>query len=231
MGNVQYPTFQIFTPDGLTPTFTLSGTPASGSLMIIWNGLVQQEGDDFTLAGNDFTMDVIPAASDHLEAYFTVAGAFPPPTGAPGGIRFDPELVALALFIQLGRADFTFESMDRKGLVWTNVVPAAQPYLALIERGGSGVQNRAIGLEKWTLHFLVLVYIRADANPNAIPATTINAAFKAIANVMNSSPIGERQTLGGIVNNAWIDGEVLIDTGILDQQCALVIPISCECGI
>ena len=48
---------------------------------------------------------------------------------------------------------------------------------------------------------------------------------------MNSSPIGERQTLGGIVNNAWIEGEVIMDTGILDQQLALMVPVSVECGI
>jgi hypothetical protein len=43
--------------------------------------------------------------------------------------------------------------------------------------------------------------------------------------------MGERQTLGGIVNNAWINGEVMIDTGILDQQCALLIPVDVETGL
>jgi hypothetical protein len=149
----------------------------------------------------------------------------------PNGIQFDPEKIAIALFNLLLTANFSFASSDRRGMVWSNVASAQQPYMALIERGGSGVQNQAIGLEKWTLHFLVLVYIRADADPQTIPATQINAALKAIAEVMNGSPLGERQTLGGIVINAWINGEVVIDTGILDQQCALLIPISVECGL
>ena len=65
------------------------------------------------------------------------------------------------------------------------------------------------------------MYIRGDASldPSAIlPATQLNAVWKSIENILSSSPIGERQTLGGIVNNAWIEGEVMMDTGILDQQ-------------
>jgi hypothetical protein len=173
----------------------------------------------------------VPAATDSLAVYYTTA--YPPPAFASSGpgIGFDPELIATALFILLGRASYEFLSMNRRGNIWGNVAPADQPYLALIERGGTGVQNKAIGLEKWTLHFLVLVYIRADAQPSAIPATPINAAWKAIASAMNSSPIGERQTLGGLVNNAWIGGQVMIDTGILDNQCVLLIPIDVETGL
>ena len=38
-------------------------------------------------------------------------------------------------------------------------------------------------------------------------------------------------TLGGLAYNAWIEGEVIMDTGILDQQLALMVPVSVECGI
>lgn len=150
----------------------------------------------------------------------------------PSGIAFNPEAIATALFnLLVSQNAFTFNTTSRRGSIWSNVPPASQPYMALIERGAAGVQNSAIGLQKWTLRFLVLVYLRTDADPITIPATQINAALLAIANIMNSSPIGGKQTLGGLVNNAWIDGEVLIDTGIIDQQCALIIPISVECGL
>jgi hypothetical protein len=147
------------------------------------------------------------------------------------GIKFNPEAIGAALFTQLLKANFVFSSSDRRGQIWSNVDQAAQPYMGLIERGATGVQNQAIGLEKWTLHYLVLVYLRADATPSAIPATALNAALQAIAEAINSSPLGERQTLGGLVNNVWINGDCLIDTGILDQQCALLIPVDVELGI
>jgi hypothetical protein len=234
MANVNYPTVQTLAPDGVTNTFTLTSTPDTDSLLLIWNGIVQKAGSDYTLAGQIVTMTLVPGATDALLAYYTAAPPSPTFSGSSGGIRFDPEVVSLALFILLGQAQFTFQSMDRKGKIWSNVNITDQPYFALIERGGEVVQNQAIGLTKHTLHFLVLVYIRADADqsPSApVPATQLNAAWKAIEGIMNSVPLGERQTLGGIVNNAWINGPVMIDTGILDEQCALMIPIDVEVGV
>jgi hypothetical protein len=143
-------------------------------------------------------------------------------------VAFLPESISVALFNLLESA-YAFKKTDRRGAIWGNVDVSDQPYMALIEQGATGVQNTTIGLEKWTLHYLVLVYLRADANPSAVPATTINAILQAIASALQ--PISGKQTLGATVNNTWIDGEVRIDTGILDQQCALLIPISVDVGV
>ena len=86
-------------------------------------------------------------------AYYSVQGSSPL-SGGPGGIRFDPEVIATALFILLGQIGYAFKTMDRKGQIWTNVNPADQPYIGLIERGGMVVQNSAIGLAKHTMHFV-----------------------------------------------------------------------------
>lgn len=163
--------------------------------------------------------------------------------------RFNPEQIAAALFAQLQTANgtgfipgtispafpggvpqFNFQSTDRRGQVPENVPAANQPYLGLVQLGFSQVENQAQGLEKWLMHFRVLIYIRADASSSAIPATQLNAALLAIVNSMRV-PTFERQTLGGLVDNAWIDGDVLQDTGILDQQCALLIPIVVDVGL
>lgn len=148
-------------------------------------------------------------------------------------IEFNPEAISLALFALLKTSTFSFNAYDRQGTIWTNVNLADQPYLGLIEHGIRGVQDSAIGLTKWTMHFWVLVYIRADADEGAttVPATQLNAALLAIANVIAGTAPGEKQTLGGLVNNCWINGEIFIDTGILDQQCALVIPVDVELGL
>lgn len=143
-------------------------------------------------------------------------------------VAFLPEAISASLFTLLAAA-YPFKKSDRRGAIWSNVDIQDQPYMALIEQGATGVQDTTIGLEKWTLHYLVLVYLRADANPSVVPATTINAILQAIANALQ--PISGKQTLTATVNNTWIDGEVKIDTGILDQQCALLIPISVQVGV
>lgn len=145
--------------------------------------------------------------------------------------QFDPENIAIALFNQLKTANYSFASSDRIGELPQNVPTAMQPYLGLIQFGASQVENQAQGLEKWLLHFRVVIYIRADAGPTRIGATLANAALLAIVKAMRAANIGERQTLGGLVDNAWINGDVLIDTGILDQQIAVLIPITVDVGI
>jgi hypothetical protein len=228
MRSILYPTAQILTPDGTTQTFTLNTTPAPGSLLLIWNGLVQALGADYTLNGVTVTTVFTPGATDNLMAYYTTS-VQPSP-----GLAFNPEVISLALFIQLGQANFPFKSMDRKGKIWSNVQPGDQPYLGVIELGGRVVQDSAIGLTKHTMRFAILVYIRADASRDQsaiLPVTNLNAAWQAIEAALNSSPVGERQTLGGIVNNAWVNGEVILDTGILDEQLALMIPVSVEFGL
>jgi hypothetical protein len=152
----------------------------------------------------------------------------------PGVIKFNPEAISIALFNLLSTIATYFQTMDRVGQIWTNVAPTDQPYLGLIERGGMVVQNSATGLTKHTLHYTVLVYIRGDASQSTnavLPATQLNAIWLQIEQIMNYGPMGERQTLGGLVENAWIEGEVLMDAGILDQQLALMIPISVDCGL
>lgn len=146
--------------------------------------------------------------------------------------QFQPETIEAALFALLQMASYPFQTYDRRGQLPENVPAANQPYLGLVHIGDQQVENQAQGLEKWLMHFRVLVYIRADAVSSGVPATEMNKALQAIVQVMRSSPpIGERQTLGGLVDNAWIEGTVLRDTGILDQQCALLIPLVVDTGL
>ena len=146
-------------------------------------------------------------------------------------IQFDPENISIALFNLLLTANFTFNGSDRRGQITQNIDTANMPYLSLIETGGRQVESQAQGLEKWILDYTVLVYFQPDATPTSIPATQINAAWKALVEIMRSVPFAQRQTLGGIVDNAWIEGEIEIGTGILGQYAILALPIKVDCGI
>lgn len=149
------------------------------------------------------------------------------------------ETIAAALLTLLGATQFTipggsptkFQTVGRNPQIWTGISAGDQPALFLIHTGEQLVQNQVYGLSKYTLHFEALIYARADASPAAVADTMINVMLDAIDVQMQSMPPGERQTLGGVVYHAWIEGEILIDSGILDQQVAILIPIKVLSGI
>ncbi len=145
------------------------------------------------------------------------------------------ETVAAALLTLLQGTQIggnpAFLTTGRRARVWSDVTPGDQPALFVIHPGERALQDQALGLTKWMLHFDILIYLRADASPTAVPDTAINAILDAIDAQMQSKPPAERQTLGGVVYHAWIEGDIFIDSGILDQQVAIMIPVHVLTGI
>jgi hypothetical protein len=144
--------------------------------------------------------------------------------------RFKPNEIFNALFSLLKTAAYPFVTFSQRGATPENIDTALQPYLALIPLGAGQVENQAQGIEKWIFEYACVVYIRAVATPETIPAIELNKAFYAIVNVMRSTPPFSQQTLGGLVDNAWIEGECMFNTGILDEQCRLLVPIKVVLG-
>jgi hypothetical protein len=58
------------TPNGVLTTFTLSYTPAAGSLVLTVNNLPQTPGLQYTLAANVITFAVAPLGGFNLYAYY-----------------------------------------------------------------------------------------------------------------------------------------------------------------
>jgi hypothetical protein len=156
-------------------------------------------------------------------------------------MAFNPELVESTLFSLLKSAITTavpgqFKLFSRHARIWANITPAEQPAFFLLPFGGRVEQNQAWGAPRYTLRLLALVYTRADANvsptnPTA-PQTLLNQCWQAIQAALLGTPPGQPQTLGvaGVVN-AWIDGEVNMQPGVLDQQCALEAEVHVMCAI
>jgi hypothetical protein len=144
--------------------------------------------------------------------------------------KFDPESIEVALLALLRTANFSFLTVTRAPTVPENVDSANQPYLGLIGVGGAQMEQQAQGLEKWILDYQVIVYVRADDLPSATGATKINAAWKALVEVLRT-PTFERNTLGGLVDNVWVEGQTWKDNGNLDNQCALLIPVRVSVGV
>jgi outer membrane murein-binding lipoprotein Lpp len=65
------------TVNGTNSVFALAQTPSSSSLSLYRNGLLQQNGLNFTLAGTavTFMAGSLPQTNDRLEAYYRVSGA------------------------------------------------------------------------------------------------------------------------------------------------------------
>jgi hypothetical protein len=151
-------------------------------------------------------------------------------------MRTSRESVAAALFTLLQATQIAgqpaFKSSSRRPKIWSNATPAEQPAMYLAHTGEQLVQNQSYGLTKYLLHFEILIYARADATPSTVPDTLINSILDAIDAQMQSTPPGDRQTLGNVVYHAWIEGEILIDGAILDQQqVVIMIPVRVLVGI
>lgn len=151
-------------------------------------------------------------------------------------MRTSREAVSAALFTLLQGTKINgspaFNSTSRRPQIWSNTPIANQPAMFLAHTGEQAVQSQSYGLTKYLLHFEILIYARADASPNAVPDTLINSILDAIDAQMQSTPPGDRQTLGNVVYHAWIEGEILIDGAILDQQqVVIMIPVRVLTGI
>jgi hypothetical protein len=60
------------TVNGINPTFTVPNTPATASVMVFRNGLLQQAGLDYTFSSSTITFSAvsIPQPGDTLQAAY-----------------------------------------------------------------------------------------------------------------------------------------------------------------
>jgi hypothetical protein len=130
-----------------------------------------------------------------------------------------------------------FVTVSRRGKIWSAVPSDQQPAFFLIHPGGRAEQPAMPGkptwvLTRWTINYMAIVYARADADPNVLPDSLANFLFDAVEAAIKPAPLeSDGVKLGGLVENAWIEGDYFVDTGIEDQQIAIMIPIHVLTGI
>lgn len=111
---------------------------------------------------------------------------------------------------------------------WTDVPAAGQPALFLAQ-GTETAERRSGQLTKWTLDCTIYVYCQAPDDRTPV-APTLNVLLGAIRGVFgpDASGIGRvqnRQTLGGLAFDVWIDGKIETDEGYLGQQGVAKVPV------
>lgn len=109
-------------------------------------------------------------------------------------------------------------------------VPAAsQPALFQVQ-GAYGASQKEFALTKWELSVVEVIYFRMEgtvvASRDQLPDTTMNNVLWAVYGALRAPADGERQTLGGLAQHAWIDGAVVpVVAGEDSLQAVLMIPI------
>ena len=133
--------------------------------------------------------------------------------------------------ISYGPAQFPAGSITRRGAIWSKTAAANQPCLYGVQVAEHTSQESAFGENRWVLYFTLEVYAQADAASAAVPDTLINAILDGIELTIQSKPKGMPQTLGGIVTNCWIEGEIVLGTGQIETQLMMLVPVRIVTGI
>jgi hypothetical protein len=117
-----------------------------------------------------------------------------------------------------------FKSTGRKVVIWDDC--PAMPALYL-NQGGESVIKTGRGLPNiYTMSAEIVLYARNESN--GTPATQINALLDAVTARFAVDPIDGKQTLGGLVEDAWIEGEIMRDEGALGDVGVALVPIKVQ---
>lgn len=118
-----------------------------------------------------------------------------------------------------------FVTVSRKLRLWGDVDPTMQPALYLVEHKELPENTRRGLDDKNALLIRIFIYARADGD-SVIGGTIINNLLDAVETILEpSDPSINVNTLGGLVNRLWIDGETIKDPGDIDGQALAVLPI------
>ncbi len=134
------------------------------------------------------------------------------------------EQVYAALFALLSAATFQsgvkLASSQRVVQIPDEVPIANQPCLMQVQ-GPMRPEQKEFALSKWTVTAVAVIYLRSDGTAAAVQQ--VNYLIWGLKNAFNTQPPYEKQTLGGLVYHAWIEGEVFMETQ--DEQMVLTLPI------
>jgi hypothetical protein len=93
-----------------------------------------------------------------------------------------------------------------------------------LSQGGESVSKSGRGLPcTYTMSAEIYLYVRNDSNDT--PATQINALLDLVTDVFKPNPNDGLQTLGGRVQDAWIEGSIMRDEGVLGDTGVAIVPI------
>lgn len=148
-------------------------------------------------------------------------------------MRIPRRHISQALFAQL-KAAYNWSRSERGTEIWSNVASVDQPFLGLLCPREAANQPQSWGLTRWERFYFAMIYMRRDQMPleeGQYFSDLIDDMLDAIDTSLLGSPSGEANTLGGLVTQCSIDGDIMVDSGILDNQAVILVPIHVVVGI
>lgn len=137
------------------------------------------------------------------------------------------EAVATALFKLLSSSS-GYNTTGRRFITDDQLSACQKPALFMYEHKETHVKSKQITPAVRTLDVDVYIFIAAGLDPNATPISQLNNLIDAIdpttGGVLSPFP-GSQQTLGGLVTNVYIDGEILKTPGDINGLGVAVIPV------
>ena len=133
------------------------------------------------------------------------------------------EQIYSALFAKL-QAVAGFVTVSRRLRHWDDVPQAEQPALFQAQKRESVSTEPGLN-PVWLLSLDLYIYARTGEDRDESPATVINPLVDAVLETLAPDPITNKQTLGGLVQHAWVEGTIETDEGVLGEQGVAIIPI------
>jgi hypothetical protein len=133
------------------------------------------------------------------------------------------EPIYAALFAKLS-SSYTFVTASRRLKHWSDVPPADQPALFLTQERETAATTPGLNTV-WQGRASVYLYANTGENIEIAPSTILNPMVDAIEATLKPDPISNKQTLGGLVQHVWIEGDIQTDEGVLGPQGVVIIPL------
>lgn len=139
------------------------------------------------------------------------------------------ESIFAALWAQVSSAvQYTFQVKSRRWVHWNkSPVPALYQVDGITYDVTQLGEGAVYGASKYILTAQLWAYNNASPSqlPSNVPSQIANTMLDAIEFAVNPY-LGERQTLGGLVENAFVEGKGYVDPGIAeDGKIILMVPI------
>lgn len=122
----------------------------------------------------------------------------------------------------------TWQTFTQHLKSWDDYSADQQPVLTLY-RLPQIAEQKTFSVTKWHWKAAVFIYYRIDAyqcpQGQAFPEQLVDDLIDSIEQVF-LTPNNTRQTLGGLIWHVWIDGPITFDSGVVDNQAVIVVPLS-----
>ncbi len=125
----------------------------------------------------------------------------------------------------LAQASAGFVTKSRRAQYLDDVPQGMFPALFMIQKSESP-QNVAGLPAVWVFTVEFYIYAHTQGDKTIMPSTILNGLIDAVSNSIAPDAVTGKQTLGGLVQHAWIDGGIDIYEGVLGDQAVAVIPVT-----